>query len=172
MAFAAAVFVSGVGINYALKKRSVLSFAGERVVRLLYHCCLPCSLPFRCRSILNGCRKVRSPDVVCQLFILGLGHGSLSRWSLTLEPYVVRGLPVRLLYITAAGICSFKIKRLARFRIRLAEQLSHLVVAALLVYSIYRFIFYTVSRIPGAAKPVRWLVCVYLFDQLAFLWLY
>ena len=144
MAFAAAVFVSGVGINYALKKRSVLSFAGERWYGFLYHCCLPCSLLFIPLQVYFEWLQEGKITMSYASFIPRSGTWFLIPMGRLPGAICGSYLPVRLLYITAAGICSFKIKRLARFRIRLAEQLSHPVVAALLFipFTVYYFTLY------------------------------
>lgn len=137
-------FVSGVGINYALKKRSVLNFAGERVVRLFIPLLFAMFFTIPLQVYFEWLQEGQITESYASFYpsvwdMVPYPDGSLT-WSHMW--FVVYLFVFCMLLLPVFGL--FKIKALGRFRRWLADQLSHPVAAALLFvpFAIYYFTLY------------------------------
>lgn len=137
-------FVSGVGINFSLAKRSVLGFAGERVIRLFIPLLFAMLFTIPLQVYFEWLQKGQITGSYAEFYpsvwdMIPYPEGSLT-WSHMW--FVVYLFVFCMLLLPFFGL--FKIKALARFRIYLADKLSHPLVASLLFIplAVYYFTLY------------------------------
>lgn len=134
-------FVSGVGINFALKKRSVLSFAGERFVRLFIPLLFAMFFTIPLQVYFEWLQEGKITESYAAFYpsvweMVPYPDGSLT-WSHMW--FVVYLFVFCMLLLPLFGL--FKIKVLARFKKWLADQLAHPVAAALLFIPLMGYYF-------------------------------